>query len=123
MIQISKTISCEVAHFLPGHPIEKFSRVHGHSIYVTVTAQGAVTAGMVDDFSAFGAQVDTIVKLLDHRLLNELDPPMEYPTLENIAEWIAVRMSLTGKVERKIVSVKVDRPSCGESATWFRDEP
>ena len=116
-IRISKTATAEVAHYLEDHPLEHNRRLHGHSILVTVTAEGDKHLGVVQDFGVFGAQVKEIVGLLDHTCLNDHFPEIDPPTLENIAEWLGRAMSATGG-ERRIVSVKVERPTCGETAEW-----
>ena len=120
-IRISKSATAEIAHFLPGHPNVRNRLVHGHSLIVTVTAEGERQAdsqrGMVQDFGIFGRQVEAVVGCLDHACLNEVFPDIEPPTIENIAEWVALRMIEAGGP--RIVSVKVDRPTCRESAEWL----
>ena len=50
MIRISKSVSIEIAHFLPSHPIARNSRVHGHSLIVDpmgrVLADGGTEPGI-----------------------------------------------------------------------------
>ena len=117
MIRISITKSAEIGHCLPDHPIERNRRPHGHSILVTVTAEGPRDQGMVMDFDVFGTQIQAIVETIDHQFLNDTRPEIGIPTLENIAEYLGKVMALTSG-ERRIVSVRVDRPSCGQSAEW-----
>lgn len=116
--RISKSASAEIAHFLPHHPKPENQRIHGHSIIVTVTAEGECQGGMVQEFGVFGSQVEQIVGLLDHCLLNEAHPEINPPTLENIAEWLGRVMVMTSG-DRKIVSVRVERPTCREAAEWL----
>lgn len=115
MIQISKSVWIECAHHFPAHPIEENRRVHGHSMKITVSATGDRRAGAIMDFSVFGAQVKAIADLLDHRMLNDL-PDLEFPTLENIAEWFGRRFAITGPLTT--VRVLVERPHRGEAAEW-----
>lgn len=117
-LRISKTVHAEIAHRLPAHPIPGNQRIHGHSLTVTVTAAGEPVGGVVQDFGILGAQVAAVVGLLDHQYLNEAHPEIDPPTLENIALWIARVMERTQPEGRSIVSVKVERPSCGEAAEW-----
>jgi 6-pyruvoyltetrahydropterin/6-carboxytetrahydropterin synthase len=117
MITIRKTVHIEVAHRFAGHPIEENSRVHGHSLKVTVTAarDEPLIAGMVMDFTAFDVQVGQIVGLLDHRYLNDVKD-LGPPTLESVAEYLGCRMAVVGPL--RTVSVEVERPSLGQAAKW-----
>lgn len=117
MITISKTVYIEVAHFFPGHPVGENKRMHGHSLKVTVTARpdGELVNGMVMDFAAFDVQVQTVAGWLDHRLLNDV-PDLEAPTLECVAEFLGRRMAIVAPL--RTVSVKVERPSLGQTAEW-----
>ena len=52
---------------------------------------------------------------LDHHLLNSIEG-LSTPSLENIAQWIA--MKLKSKFPQ-LVSITVRRPSCGESCRFL----
>lgn len=116
-ISISKTVYIEVAHRFEGHPIDENRRMHGHSLRVTVSAtrDEGLIGGMVMDFGTFGAQVQTIAGMLDHRYLNEVDELAE-PSLEHVAQWIGRRMALVAPL--RTLSVKVERESLGQAAEW-----
>lgn len=116
-ITISKSVCIEVAHNFPGHPIKGNARIHGHSIWVTVSAtrDDPIIGGMVMDFGVFDTQVRTIAGLLDHQFLNDV-PDLGAPTLENIATYIGTRMAIVAPL--RTTSVKVERPSLGQIAEW-----
>jgi 6-pyruvoyltetrahydropterin/6-carboxytetrahydropterin synthase len=46
--------------------------------------------GWIDDFSDIDSVVAPVVKMLDHRCLNDI---VENPTSENLATWIARALS------------------------------
>ena len=116
-LTISKSVCIEVAHHFPGHPIKGNARIHGHSIWVTVSAtrDDEIIDGVVLDFGVFENQVRTIAGLLDHQFLNDV-PHLGAPTLENIATFIGRRMATVAPL--RTVSVKVERPSLGQVAEW-----
>lgn len=118
-ILISQTVWAEIAHSMTGHPVEENRRIHGHSIKVTVSAErpGRLQDGQVMDFSVYRSQVEAIVGLLDHRHINVDFPEIGEPTLENIAEWIGVRMGIAGPL--RTVSVKIEREHLGQAAEWL----
>lgn len=92
MITITRIYRFESAHYLPRVPEgHKCGRMHGHSYELTVEVAGDVGAdGWVMDFAELDAVVDPLVKSLDHRCLNDI---VENPTSENLATWIAKRLS------------------------------
>jgi len=65
------------------------ARVHGHSFQVTLKICGELDheKGWVMDFNDIQAAAQPLVKLLDHRLLNEV-PGLENPTSEILARYI-----------------------------------
>ncbi len=83
----------EAAHYLPNHP-GKCSSMHGHSYRLQVGFRGMPndTTGMVVDFGDIEKVVnERIVKLLDHKILNEVKKhefPCQCPTAERMVEWI-----------------------------------
>ncbi|WP_048148273.1 6-pyruvoyl trahydropterin synthase family protein [Palaeococcus ferrophilus] len=64
--------------------------IHGHTFRLEVTVEGGIERGYVMDFLELRALVEEILARLDHRNLNSL---FENPTTENIALWIAERVS------------------------------
>jgi 6-pyruvoyl-tetrahydropterin synthase len=116
-VRISKAATAEIAHFLPGHKDFRNTKIHGHSIIVTATVEGELRDGMVEDFGLLGELVSFYVGLLDHRFLNEDCQDIGVPTLENIATWVALRLQ-DSTARSRLISVKVERPTCHESAEW-----
>lgn len=101
---------------MPGHPIAENKRMHGHSLKITVTSmRDDGQHGTVMDFGCFRAQVGTIVGLIDHRCLNDIEGLGE-PTLENVAQWLGVRMAVCAPL--RCVSVRVEREHLGQAAEW-----
>ena len=95
----------EAAHRLPQVPADhKCFRLHGHSYRLRVEA--------LSDSSELGNGIDRVVRVLDHRYLNELDG-LENPTAENLAVWIWDRL-----LDVKPVLVRVDE-TC-ESGCVYR---
>jgi 6-pyruvoyltetrahydropterin/6-carboxytetrahydropterin synthase len=116
-VSISKTVHIEVAHRFEQHPIQANRRMHGHSLKITVTSasDNELINGMVMDFETFGAQVETIAGMLDHRYLNEVEG-LGAPTLENVAQWLGQRMAIVAPLHT--LAVKVERESLGQAAEW-----
>ena len=119
-IRIWKTATFEAAHFLPGDVQEKFRTMHGHSFLVTATITGGPSEeGKVLDLAFFGAKLSAVVGMLDHCVINERHPEINPPTLERIAEWIATVLGKTMPDAVTLLSVNVERPTCGEGAEWI----
>jgi 6-pyruvoyltetrahydropterin/6-carboxytetrahydropterin synthase len=96
MPRIGKSYQFEAAHFLPlvpdGH---KCKRLHGHNYRVEVELSGTLDAqGMVLDFGALDLVMENFLRLVDHRLLNDV-PGLENPTAELIAKWFSKRIKDT----------------------------
>src|SRR4029079_2543274 len=85
---ITEYIDC--AHYLPSH--DKCGRLHGHTYTIDVIIEGEKKGGMVVDFADLKRTVNTILAEYDHRSLNDF---LEYPSVENICELIANRISTT----------------------------
>ncbi len=83
---ITEYIDC--AHFLPGH--EKCGRLHGHTYTVDVIIEGEKKHGMILDFADFKSVVKEVLNEYDHRSFNEF---LEYPSVENICEMIAGKIT------------------------------
>jgi 6-pyruvoyltetrahydropterin/6-carboxytetrahydropterin synthase len=91
--RIGRTYRFESAHHLPllpeGH---KCKNMHGHNYRIDVVVQGAVDArGFIKDFAEIDAEIMPLIKILDHRLLNEVEG-LENPTAEIIASWLFQRI-------------------------------
>jgi len=95
--QIAKEFTFEAAHFLPNVPSgHQCSRLHGHSYKLVVELTAAKLDeehGWIDDFATISAAVRPVVKRLDHRLLNEVDPGLGNPTSEILAAWIGATIA------------------------------
>jgi len=92
--ELSRDYRFEAAHSLPRvPPTHKCHRVHGHGYLVRVTVAGEVDAeqGWVVDFATIDAQVNPVIKELDHRFLNDLSG-LSNPTSEVLAGWLWERI-------------------------------
>lgn len=92
--RIGRTYRFESAHHLPHLPDgHKCKNLHGHNYRVEIVVTGALDArGFVKDFAEIDAEVMPLVKLVDHKLLNDV-PGLENPTAEVIAAWFFARIS------------------------------
>lgn len=83
----------ELFKFEAAHSVrigENTEEIHGHTFRLEVTVEGSIERGYVMDFLELRALVEEILARLDHRNLNAL---FENPTTENIALWLAERIS------------------------------
>jgi 6-pyruvoyltetrahydropterin/6-carboxytetrahydropterin synthase len=92
--RIGRTYRFESAHHLPllpdGH---RCKNVHGHNYRVEVVISGALDArGFVMDFAEIDAEVLPLIRMVDHRLLNDVEG-LENPTAEVIATWFLQRIT------------------------------
>jgi 6-pyruvoyltetrahydropterin/6-carboxytetrahydropterin synthase len=91
----------DAAHYLPDY-IGKCSKLHGHTWTVEVEVSGEVKAdGMVVDLTQLKKDVNTLIEVFDHQLLNAY---LYRPTCENIVIWI--HRNLTEKYSVNSVKVK-----------------
>lgn len=70
--------------------------LHGHNwkVDVSVTAKELDKAGLGIDFKTLKAETKTLLKTLDHKYLNELEPFRNLsPSSENIARYIYQELS------------------------------
>ncbi len=88
---VSKKISFDAAHFLPGYK-GKCANTHGHHWVVELAVDGKVdkNTGMVVDFVVLKEFLETIENTFDHKLLNDI---IENPTAENICLFVADRFA------------------------------
>lgn len=114
--EISKTVSFEAAHRLPGRgAADPYGRVHGHSFTLTAIVAGTVAANeqWVEDLGNVAAALTAVAGKLDHQMLNDV-PGLEVPTLERICLWAAEELKphLPG-----VTKITVARPSLSESCS------
>lgn len=90
-MEITKSYRFEAAHSLPLlPPADKCHNLHGHSYEIIVGVRGPLKEmlGWVQDYAEITCYVDPIIKMLDHKNLNDvLGIPMT--TAENLAVWLA----------------------------------
>ena len=116
-LEITKRFTFEAAHYFEHMPQgHGYRRVHGHSYEVEITIAGAPDAGTgwIVDFEALAGAMGSVRETLDHNLLNDIEG-LENPSLENLSVWIAGRLKAAFP---GLLSVRVGRPSCGESCTF-----
>lgn len=96
VVTLSKQFTFEAAHRISVFPANhKCHRLHGHSYVVDLVLVGPieVTTGILVDYAdlqtIWDEQIDVV---LDHRFLNDI-PGLEIPSTENLAAWIAERLS------------------------------
>lgn len=92
--RIGRTYRFESAHRLPHLPPEhKCRNLHGHNYRMEVVVRGSLDSrGFVKDFAEIDAEVHPLLKLVDHRLLNDVEG-LENPTAEIIAAWFFRQIS------------------------------
>jgi 6-pyruvoyltetrahydropterin/6-carboxytetrahydropterin synthase len=92
--RIGRTYRFESAHFLPGLPDgHKCRNLHGHNYRMEVVLRGALDErGFVKDFAEIDAELAPLLKMVDHRLLNDV-AGLENPTAETIAAWFFERIA------------------------------
>ena len=73
-----------------------------------------IPTGMVLDLGLLERSMAEVRKMLDHKLLNNVDA-LGPPTLENLSRFIWERVERAGRITR----VSVHRDSCNESCTYF----
>jgi 6-pyruvoyltetrahydropterin/6-carboxytetrahydropterin synthase len=79
--------------------------MHGHSYRLEITLEGEVRNGVVADFHALKALVEsTILSKLDHTCLNDV---IAYPSAENIAVWIWDILVMKRPPEIRLDNVRV----------------
>lgn len=93
LTRIGRTYRFESAHHLPHLPEgHRCRNLHGHNYRVEVVLRGGLdTRGFVMDFAEIDAMVEPLLRMVDHRLLNDV-PGLENPTAEIIAAWFFERI-------------------------------
>jgi 6-pyruvoyltetrahydropterin/6-carboxytetrahydropterin synthase len=110
MYQLKITSNFASAHNLMNYQGD-CENLHGHNwkIDVSVTARELDKAGLGIDFKKLKAETNTLLKTLDHKYLNELEPFKNVsPSSENIARYIFHELSRTLNNENiKVESITV----------------
>ena len=91
--RIGRTYRFESAHRLPLLPAtHRCHNLHGHNYRVDIVVRGAVDdRGFVKDFFEVDAEILPLLKIVDHKYLNEVEG-LENPTAEIIAAWFLARI-------------------------------
>ena len=91
-------------------------KIHVHSFVVEVTFYGKKNKEnqWVTDFDELSKSLNEIKKKLDHKCINDIKE-IGLPTLENISSWIGKQLK---KKYSNVRSIKLSRPSCGESCVY-----
>jgi 6-pyruvoyltetrahydropterin/6-carboxytetrahydropterin synthase len=90
MYEVSVDESFAAAHNLRNYN-GKCENLHGHNYKVRVTFAGQQldAAGLLYDFVHLKQVLQTVIRSLDHKYLNEMAPfDVENPSAENIARYI-----------------------------------
>ena len=97
--RIGRTYRFEAAHYLPRLPDgHKCKNLHGHNYRMEVVLRGMPDErGFIKDFAEIDADIAPLIKLVDHRLLNDV-PGLENPTAETIAAWFFERIAACERV-------------------------
>ena len=109
MYEIVVTGSFSSAHNLREYK-GKCEAVHGHNwkVKVIIMSEELNSEGMVIDFNLAKKYLNNILKKLDHKYINEIEPFDKInPTSENIAKFIFQEMSqmIEGNLKVKKVTV------------------
>lgn len=89
MIEIFKEFVFDAAHWLPNVPEgHKCKQLHGHTYHLKIVLRNEICEpeGWVSDFGEIKAIVNDVMKLVDHKLINEVEG-LENPTCEIFCIW------------------------------------
>ena len=117
IFEITKQFTFEAAHYFPNMPEGHiYKKIHGHSFVVEVTFSGKKNKDnqWVTDFDELSKSLNEIKKKLDHKCINDIKE-IGIPSLENISSWIGKQLQ---KKYSNLRSIKLSRPSCGESCVY-----
>ena len=117
IFEITKQFTFEAAHYFPNMPEGHiYKKIHGHSFVAEVTFYGKKNKDnqWVTDFDELSKSLKEIKKKLDHKCINDIKE-IGLPTLENISSWIGKQLK---KKYSNVRSIKLSRPSCGESCVY-----
>lgn len=89
MLEIYKEFVFDAAHWLPNVPDDhKCRNLHGHTYYLKIWISGELdeNAGWIEDFGKIKSIVSPILKIVDHKLINEI-AGLDNPTCELFCMW------------------------------------
>ncbi|MEJ6981242.1 6-carboxytetrahydropterin synthase QueD [Pedobacter sp. P351] len=102
-----KDFTFDSAHFLPNVPEgHKCRQLHGHCYHLRVFVEGPVKKeeGWVIDFAELKTIVESVVKVIDHTFLNNIED-LQNPTSELLSIWlwdnIKPQLPLLSRIELK----------------------
>src|SRR5882757_5893217 len=113
--RLERSYRFEAAHFLPKVPAgHKCARMHGHSYAIEIVIEGEVAPerGWVMDFAEIDEHVGTLMRQLDHQVLNE-SAGLANPTSELRAVWLWEKLApaLSGLSEVAVSETPTSRCS------------
>jgi len=110
MYSVAVTSEFSAAHQLRNYK-GKCENLHGHNwkIQAVLCGNKLDKTGMLIDFTELRKGLESIISVLDHRVLNETEVFKEInPTAENMARWLYNELSLMFKQRGvKVIEVKV----------------
>lgn len=124
VITITRRYRFSSAHWLPKVPeTHKCHNMHGHNYKVDVTVgmpSGFVGGnGLVLDFFDLDAMVEPLIKMVDHKTLNDIDG-LQNPSAELIALWFfgQVQHALYGR-HQELYGIRVyEEDDCWSDCVW-----
>ncbi len=126
MFQVSVEESFAAGHALRGYR-GKCENVHGHNYKVRITLEGPAldSVGLLRDFKELKEAMQSAIRKLDHRFLNEIPPFDEVnPSAENLARFFYVEISqLLADPHRPIENAASEGAPCRVQAVtvWETD--
>lgn len=109
MLEVSKTITFDAAHQLPGTPkTHKCAGLHGHTWRLRIWVTGPVdqVTGWIVDFHKLESIIRReAIDKIDHTCLNDTIPN---PTTEHLAIWLVGRLSKALRVEAGVRISKIE---------------
>lgn len=117
MYEVAVKSDFSAAHKLRGYG-GKCENLHGHNwkIEVVVASAGLDKIGLVIDFKELKEKLAAVLRLLDHKYLNELDYfKKANPTSENIAKFIYDK--LNSKIKNQ--NIGLISATVGETETSY----
>lgn len=112
--ELKQQFYIESARFLPNLPKNHpCSNVHGHSFKIILKLVGDLDPkiGWVLDYHKISELMSPLLKILDHRMLNEIEG-LENPTSELLAKWIFDRALASIPVLKTVTVQETENTEC-----------